>query len=195
MWNSTKMLQAPTRRPFLLPHSSQITPHSKEALGGAGARALQGAAWASSAAWPSVNLVFLFPFTLWTPTRFLSLFATNGATATGNRDVGVYDDGGGTTTINRLVSTGPQALSGTSVPDPDAIDIILGEGDYFAALLADSTSATFAAKTAGDADIAAMLGCKQVTDNGSNTLGATLTYIDCAQTMIPHFGLSQVSTY
>lgn len=195
MWTITKMLMQPARRaPQYLPTSPQITPDAPEAFGGAGARALQGAVW-SSVAWPSANLVVMFPFTILRTTDFKALFVENGGTAAGNWCVSVLDDGGGTATINRLATTGSVAQSGTSVPQISSVSFTLGEGDYYCALCCDSTSATFQAKAPAVAGIPGIMGAYEVADNGSAVIGATLTAADFVRTYFPRFGLSQVVTF
>lgn len=178
----------------VLPHSPQITPDAPEAFGGAGARALQGAVW-SSVAWPSANLVVMFPFTILRTTDFKALYVENGGTAAGNWCVSVLDDGGGTSTLNRLATTGSVAQSGTSVPQISSVSFSLREGVYYCALCCDSTSATFMAKAPVLAGIVGIQGGYEVADNGSATIGATLTAADFTRTYFPRFGLSQVETF
>lgn len=166
-----------------------VTPGSLEAMNGADSRFASGAAWAS-ATWPVANLAILFPFVLDVTTTFASLFVNNGAAVSGNFDIGVYNNGNGTSTVTRLVSTGSTAQSGTNVPQSVASAFTLQPGNYYAALCVDNTTATVFAKTASSASTLAGFGFAQVA-NGAVTLPSTLTLALMAQTYTPHFGLSQ----
>ncbi len=174
------------------PTSVTVTSQSLESLG-IQTRTLVGTPYVSTA-FPAANRVILVPFTLTNVTTFASLAVANGATVSGNFDIGIYDTGGGTATLNRLVSTGSTAQSGTSVPQSVAASFTLGPGTYFAALCCDKTTATFLAKTPSAAGIGAAQLIREVADNGSVTLGATLTTIPLATAYVPLFGPSQKAT-
>lgn len=97
-----------------------------------------GSSSAASAAWPSANLAILVPFRLPAPLLVQRLFLLNGATASGNVDIGIYDVAG-----TRLLSTGSTAQSGTSaVQSVDVTDTPLAAGVFYLALAtADPTEA------------------------------------------------------
>jgi hypothetical protein len=61
------------------------------------------------AAWPAANRAIFYPLRVGRPTRLGRLWVFNGATPSGNFDLGVYDKNG-----NRLVSTGSTAQAGVS---------------------------------------------------------------------------------
>lgn len=92
----------------------------------------------ASAAWPSANLALYMPFSVSRPTLFVKLFCINGATATGNVDMGIYDWAG-----TRLVSIGSTAQSGTAATQEFNItDTLIGPGRFYLAIAMDGTSGT-----------------------------------------------------
>lgn len=178
-----------TVAPFARPTSISIGPHSFEAIGGGTMRTATGAAWAS-ATWPTTNLAILYPFRLALPTTFRSFWILNGSAVSGNFDIAVYDDGGGTSTVNRLASSGSTAQAGTSAPQIVASTFTLPAGNFYMALCFDNTTATMQAKSSGLASTLSGFGYAQVA-NGAVTLGSTLTLAANAQTYISMFGISQ----
>lgn len=92
----------------------------------------------SSAAWPSANLAMYMPFALARPTLIVKLFCVNGATASGNVDMAIYDWAG-----TRLVSIGSTAQSGTNaVQEFNITDTWLGPGKFYLAVAMDGTTGT-----------------------------------------------------
>lgn len=179
-----------TFQQFKRPTSITVNPMGYEEIGGA-MRMLGGTAPASIA-WPTSNLVILEPFTLNQTTNFLCLAVANGAAVSGNFDIGIYDDGAGTSTVNRLVSSGSTAQSGTNVPQSVSAAFTLPAGNYYAALCFDNTTATTWAKNASAAIALQGFGYAQVT-NGAVTLPSTLTLALMASVYMPIFGPSQRS--
>jgi hypothetical protein len=93
----------------------------------------------ASAAWPTANLAFYYGVVVLRPLTIYQIGTSNGATASGNVDVGIYDFAG-----NRLVSSGSTAQSGTSVGQVfDITDTVLTPGNYFLAMAVDNITATF----------------------------------------------------
>ena len=63
----------------------------------------------ASATWPSANLAIACPIYIDSYGTVVKLWTANGATASGNFDIGLYDE-----SFNKLVSIGATAQSGTS---------------------------------------------------------------------------------
>ncbi len=87
-------------------------------------------------AWPTANLAIFVPFLVFTPFLAKIIGVDNGATVSGNIDVGIYDG-----QQNRLVSTGSTAHAGTStVQTFDITDTLLLPGIYYMAQAMDNTT-------------------------------------------------------
>lgn len=93
----------------------------------------------ASAVWPVANKALFVPVRLSRALRLTRLFLHNGATASGNFDVGIYDRNG-----NRLVSTGSTAQVGTSVLQIVTLGtpFLLDRGLYYLAAAMDNTTGT-----------------------------------------------------
>jgi hypothetical protein len=89
----------------------------------------------------------------------------NGATLSGNIDVGIYDEA-----WNRLVSSAPQTQAGTStVQVVDITDTALVAGTYFLAFAVSSATATFRS-TSVTQPVLRACGCAQQASLSSGTL-------------------------
>jgi|SRR5580765_109721 len=99
----------------------------------------QSAGGGGSAAWPVANLAILCPVRLPTPQLLLGLIVADGATASGNFDMGVYSLAGA-----RLYSTGSTAQTVVNaaqrvlLPTP----LVLGAEAYYLAFAMDNTTGT-----------------------------------------------------
>lgn len=92
----------------------------------------------ASAVWPTANTAIFVPFVVNSPIVVVKMGILNGATVSGNVDVGIYDD-----QQNRLISKGSTAQSGVSaVQSFDITDTSLLPGIYFMALCVDNVTAT-----------------------------------------------------
>lgn len=92
----------------------------------------------TSGAWPAANRAILIPVEIAVPRLVKQLAWLNGATASGNVDVGIYDLAG-----NRIVSGGGVAQTGTQTLQVSNIaDTLLLPGVYFMALAMDGTTGT-----------------------------------------------------
>lgn len=99
------------------------------------------------ATWPTANLAILYPIRIAYPTVITRMFWQNGATVSGNVDIGIYDSQG-----NRIVSSGSTAQAGVSViQSVDTTDVTLQKGIYYIAMACDNTTATFRRLTSGTA--------------------------------------------
>lgn len=142
----------------------------------------------ASTAWGTANLAIHVPVNIPVATTFTHAFLCNGATASGNIDIGVYDEA-----WNRVMSTGSVAQSGTSTLQiVDITDILLGPGRYYLALALSSGTGTTIAFASGTAAHGAGLGYAQ--QASALPLPATATPARFAQTFLPIFGLSRRAT-
>lgn len=139
----------------------------------------------ASAAWPSANLAIYVPF--FTPVPFIAanMFTMNGATASGNIDIGIYAADG-----TRLVSKGSTAQAGTSQTQAFAVSAVLAPGDYYMALAMDGTTGT-AFRSAINARLAETLGC--FTQAAAFPLPANATFAAYSQAYLPVFGVTSRS--
>lgn len=154
-----------------------ITPWSYRSLGidlaalGIGAPA--------SAAWPTANQAMYVPFTIDETVTVKKMFWKNGATVSGNVDIGIYNEAG-TRKVN-MGSTAQATINATQIVD--IADTSLAAGRYYMALVADNTTATFASVTATQ-----RLG--YLTQTTAFALPATATFATPATAVIPYFGLT-----
>lgn len=92
----------------------------------------------TSAAYPSANRAIYIPFHIDEPLLASLLFCANGATASGNVDMGIYS-----ASFVRLVSIGSTAQAGTNaIQTFDITDTLLAAGDYYFGIAVDNTTAT-----------------------------------------------------
>ena len=93
--------------------------------------------------WPTANLAFYMNFVLEIPVTVYQISWENGATLSGNLDVGIYNDAG-----TRLVSKGSTAQAGVSVRQvADITDTALVPGYYHMAMVFDNAAATVRCST------------------------------------------------
>lgn len=123
---------------------------------------------ASGAPFVNNNEGYFYPFRLTEALLVQELFVINGATASGNLDVGIYDAAG-----TRLVSSGAVAQSGTNTPQEfDVTDTQLGPGTFYFGISASLTTAT-AFRSPNTGIYLRMLGCFSVAT--SHPLPATVS--------------------
>jgi hypothetical protein len=92
----------------------------------------------ASAVYPAANTAYFYPFSIAAPSLITKLATSNGTTASGNLDIGLYAEDG-----TRLVSTGSTAQAGTSTLQVvDITDVLLGPGVFYLALAMDNTTGT-----------------------------------------------------
>lgn len=125
-----------------------VHPWSPESLGdmimSQGASGLDACA---SAPWPANNRALLIPFRVYQPETIVKLGSLNGATASGNIDMGIYDRA-----FTRLVSIGSTAQAGTTaIQEFDITDILLGTGQFYLAVAMSSTAGTLFRRALGQA--------------------------------------------
>lgn len=92
----------------------------------------------SSHTWAANNLAIFIPFVVSTSITVVKMGLYNGATASGNVDIGVYDD-----QQNQLIENGSVAQTGiNSVQVFDTTDTTLDPGQYYLGLALSSTAGT-----------------------------------------------------
>jgi hypothetical protein len=94
----------------------------------------------TASTWTLANRAYYQRFIIQTTTTVYKLFTANAAAASGNIDVGVYDNAGTT----KLVSSGSTAMTGTTTLQLfDVTDTVLVPGWYWFAMAVDNTTASF----------------------------------------------------
>jgi hypothetical protein len=171
-----------------LPPLCTIHPWSPEAMGP------QLNAWnlgisnggTGSLAWFRANMALFIPFKLTNPTTAKQLFIYNGATASGNVDVGLYTEAG-----VRLTSAGSTAQAGTNALQVfDIPDVTLGPGRFYLAMALNNTTGTVFRNTLGNAGQGNYLG--MLKQDSAFPLPATATFatLGTDSARLPIFGLT-----
>ncbi len=125
-WSVTPQDQAPA-----IIHS-----FSQEALG---VSPVVGSNFGSSTTWGVTNWSEYVPFIVSSPMVVTTMGVFNGASVSGNLDIGVYDD-----QANRITHSGSTAQSGTNAWQSVAVaGVTLQPGIYYMALNFDNTSARY----------------------------------------------------
>lgn len=138
----------------------------------------------NSATWPAANRAIFVPFRTAVPILVRQLFNCNGATASGNIDVGIYDRVG-----TRLVSAGSTAQAGTSVLQVfNVTDTLIGPGQFYFAVALDNTTGTITRQAPPNVLQTRALGLVQMAS--AFPLPATATFATVANVHIPLCGLT-----
>lgn len=136
------------------------------------------------AAYPTANKAFYVPFTLYRPYLVKLLWCMNGATASGNVDVGIYSLDG-----TRIVSSGSTAQSGTStIQTFDITDTLIGPGFFYMAIALDGTTGTLGRAAPANAGVTRSLGVLEQTS--AFALPSSATFALSTAVYIPHFGIT-----
>jgi hypothetical protein len=144
----------------------------------------------NSATWPVNNLCLYIPIYVWKTVTVYSLFWVNGATASGNACMGLYDEGG-----NRIAQTGVVAQSGTTAPQQPSITAFqIPPGRYWAGLASTTTAATFRCWNvpSTNTDSGKWLGIGEETVSAGQ-VPTTMTPVASARAYVPLLGLRTVS--
>ena len=142
---------------------------------------------AASATYAFTNRAHLIPFHINFPITVTKLFSVNGATASGNIDVGIYS-----ADLTRIVSAGSTAQAGTNAVQVfDITDTILGAGDFYLAIAMDNTTGTVFRATGG---VANMRRAGMLQMNTAFPLPTTITPASVTQSFAPMIGLRQRGT-
>lgn len=170
---------------LLEPNTASITPWSLlESIGSKIAGMNVSMTGAASAVWPSANLAVYVPFVLRRQITVTQLFWYNGATASGNVDVGIYTADGA-----RIVSSGSTAQGTINVLQAvDITDTPIGPGLYRMALAVNNGTATMFAAASG---LIALFSSAGVTQQATAfALPATSTIATATFDYLPVFGLT-----
>lgn len=144
-----------------------------------------GCATAPASAASPANRAYYIPFVVYKPFTVKQMWTFNGATASGNLDVGVYDSNG-----TRLVSNGAAAQSGTSTLQVFNItDITIQAGQYYMAVSNSSATATYFRYSMTVTQQTGML-----IQDTAHPLPATATFAAAITTVIPIIGLTGSTT-
>jgi hypothetical protein len=130
-------------------------------------------------AWPAANRALFFPVIVERPLVIVE-FITQFQTASGNVDMGIYDEAG-----NRLVSTGSSAIGSTSQLIVDVVDTEIGIGVYYLAMAHDGVVNVLSSSTPTTLLMRAA-GVKQ--QDSAFPLPATATFANITVARIPGFG-------
>ncbi len=136
----------------------------------------------SSGAWPTANKAFFLPVRIDHEIVITKFFTANGATASGNLDVGLYTLDG-----TRLLSTGTTAQAGTTtIQVIDVTDTLVARGNYYLALAHSSTAGTYIRLAPANATV--LRGSGLVEQTSAFALPATATFAANSATYLPLFG-------
>ncbi len=94
---------------------------------------------ATGGTYPVANRAYFFPFRVFHPILITALYMSNGATISGNFDLGIYDING-----NKKVTTGStaQAAPNNTAQVIDITDTWLQPGGWYFAISSDATTGT-----------------------------------------------------
>jgi hypothetical protein len=160
-------------------------PASMESIGiGTMSSNATGPALAASAVYPVANTAYFVPFATAEPLTVVKLFAQNGATVSGNIDVGIYAVDG-----TRLVSSGSTGQTPTAtVQIFDIADTLIGPGQvFYLAIAMDNTTGTLFRISIG-VNTGSILGMAEMAS--AFPLPATATLATLVNGYLPTFGLT-----
>lgn len=167
---------------FSMPSGPLISTYSRNAVGPTVCAI--GGGGGASATWPTANKAFYIPFFLYQPELVTRVFVINGSTASGNWDVGVYNDAGA-----RLVSSGATAQSGTTtIQFADVTDTLLPAGAYYMGCSFSGTTGTAIRLAWSNLTYGRGAGCKVQTSAHALPASATFALVDT--TFLPLFGVA-----
>lgn len=143
--------------------------------------AISGGSTPASAAFPAANDALLVPFYLHHSVLVKRLYSINGATASGNIDLGIYSQDGA-----RIVSIGSTAQSGTTtIQFFDITDTFLSPGRYYIAVAMDNTTGTLFRSNISVARLQALGMAKQAT---AFALPTSITFATVTALYLPLIG-------
>ena len=150
---------------------------------------MQQAANPASFVYPTANKAFYIPLRL--PFRFCvrRVFVANGATASGNFDVGLYSPGGA-----RIFSIGSTAQSGTNVLQyvTLASEKLLVPGSYYLAIAHSNTTGTYLRVNYAAASNRGRI-CGMLEQTSALPLPSPATFAQLTAMYLPLFGLTSTA--
>lgn len=143
----------------------------------------------SSAAWPTANRAIYMPFAIPFELNVKRVFWCNGASTTGNADMGVYSHTGA-----RLFSIGTTARTGTSVLQYVTLGtpFLLSPGDYYMAFALDSGTGSMVRFSSSVLSDWKMTGLLQ--QASAFPLPASATFATMVTAMCPLMGLTSLGS-
>jgi hypothetical protein len=138
----------------------------------------------ASTAWPTANLAMLVPCYVRARVLLQRLWWINGATVSGNADIGIYTEGGA-----KLFTAGSTAQTPISTPQSvSAGALLLTPGRYWMALVFDNTTSTCYRWTnaAGASSVQKLIGMQQMA--AAFPLPSTITFATAANAFVPFIG-------
>lgn len=140
----------------------------------------------ASATYPSSNRALFVPFRLFVSFTATRMFSYNGASVSGNIDVGIYSSEG-----NRIVSSGSTAQAGTNaLQEFDLTDTTLVPGLYYMAVSMDNTTGTLFRSVLGVRNVR-LANMMQMAS--AFPLPASATFAGCVTSYGPVIGVSNRS--
>ncbi|HEY6021437.1 MAG TPA: T9SS type A sorting domain-containing protein [Candidatus Paceibacterota bacterium] len=134
----------------------------------------------------TANLARFFPFYKVAPATFARAFVFNGATVSGNIEIGIYDAKG------RKVTSVSAAQAGASVMQLiDITDFTLYPGMYYLAMAMDNGTGTVKSSNAPSAAHLGFAGAFEMA--AAYPLPATATFALPTTSVLPYFGFTQRS--
>lgn len=168
-----------------IPHGPVIHSLSPEMLGPVGTLIGSPNNFASTT-WPANNYGLFLPLRLDESITALKLGVAVGSVASGNVDLGIYDESG-----TLIVAKGYTAFSASFLGVTQILDITdtrLGPGRFFLAIVCSSTGSRVRCASMGAVQ-AALSGVKEVTGLSSG-LPSSVTYAVTTSSLLPWIGLS-----
>lgn len=138
----------------------------------------------ASNVFPASNKAYFLPISITQPIVITAFFCINGATASGNLDIGLFDRVG-----TRIISTGSTAQSGTSqVQSISVANTSVGPGLFYLALAADNGTGTFFALTNASVRFTSIIG--EYNQSTAFPLPATATFATSTSFYVPIIGFA-----
>lgn len=171
--------------PVLLPGVAvTISTMSRESVGG-----IKGIGSASSSTWDAANRAFYIPVRISQAILLAQFFVLNGATVSGNIDVGIYDIAG-----TKISSSGSTAQAGVNaIQTFNVTDIAIGPGLFYLAGSMNNTTGAVANSSLSSAVVGdKAMGCFM--QNTAFPLPATWTIASDGRNFVPVIGISRATT-
>lgn len=149
-----------------------------------GSELASNAAVAASAAWPAANRALYMPLYIESPGVVAKLWWLNGATASGNVDIGLYN-----ADYTKIVSAGSTAQGTINVlQEVDIADVTLARGTYYIGMASDDATATFYRLTPSNLLVAEAAG--QLQQSSAFPLPSPAVPVATASVYVPYCGIA-----
>lgn len=137
-------------------------------------------------AWQTANMAVYVPFVVAETVTVVKMWVLNGATVSGNVDVGIYNAAG-----TKQVSMGSTAMAGANlIQEFDVADTALTAGQYYMAMAVDNVTASFIAWGISPNVIGMTKSLGIASQLTAFPLPSPGTLVVASQTRIPYCGLS-----